>query len=159
MEKSDSQKKRENTAGRIGLLILTFSSISWPLLQHGIKHCHAAKSLYRVSRCIVVVCLSMLSSNTLIAFDNDRLWLFQSILTAHNSLCRAGPNTYAAWPWRHEYSVWLSTWKHGLDIPMIFCTWDYRNKEHTANWNECPVYKDKWTVPQKSKMTATHRIQ
>jgi len=35
--------------------------------------CHAAKSLYRVSRCIAAVCLSMLGSNASIAFDTDRL--------------------------------------------------------------------------------------
>jgi len=32
-----------------------------------------AKSLYRVSRCIAVACLSMLGLNALIAFDTDRL--------------------------------------------------------------------------------------
>ena len=35
--------------------------------------CYAAKSLYRVSRCIAAVCLSMLGSNASIAFDIDRL--------------------------------------------------------------------------------------
>jgi len=86
IETNDSQRKQrlENTAGGVGLPISTFPSMSWPLSQDGIEHCHAAKSLYRVSRCIAVLlvdCLSMLGSNTSIAFDTDRLWLFQSVLT------------------------------------------------------------------------------
>ena len=36
------------------------------------EYCHAAKSLYRVSRCIAAICLSMLGSNALIAFDINR---------------------------------------------------------------------------------------
>ena len=36
----------------------------------------------------------------------DRLWLFQSVLTAHNTLRRAGPTKYRAWSWSREYSVW-----------------------------------------------------
>jgi len=43
------------------------------VLRHGVDHCHAAKSLYRVSRCIAAVCLLMLSLNALIAFDTDHL--------------------------------------------------------------------------------------
>ena len=75
IETSDSQREQrlENTAGGIGLPISTFPSMSSPLSQYGIEHCHAAKSLYRVSRCIAAVCLSMLGSNASIAFDTDRL--------------------------------------------------------------------------------------
>ena len=93
IETSDSQREQrlENTAGGVGLSISTFPSMSWPLSQHGVEHCHAAKSLYRVSRCIAAVCLSMLGSNASIAFDTDRLWLFQSVLTVHNTLRRAVP--------------------------------------------------------------------
>ena len=58
-----------------------------------VEHCHATKSLYRVSRCIAAVCHSMLDSNTSIAFDIDRLCLFQSVLTVHNTLRRVPPNT------------------------------------------------------------------
>ena len=96
IETSDSQREQhlENTAGGVGLPISTFPSMSWPLSQHGVEHCHAAKSLYRVSRCIAAVCLSMLGSNASIAFDTDRLWLFQSVLTIHNTLRRAGPTKY-----------------------------------------------------------------
>jgi len=48
IETSDSQRKQhlENTAGGVGLPISTFPSMSWPLSQHGVEHCHAAKSLY-----------------------------------------------------------------------------------------------------------------
>ena len=108
IETSDSQREQrlENTADRVGLPISTFPSMSWPLSQPGVEHCHAAKSLYRVSRCIAAVCLSMLGSNASIAFDTDRLWLFQSVLTTHNTLRRAGPTKYRAWPWSCEYSVW-----------------------------------------------------
>ena len=60
--------------------------------------------------------------------DTDRLWLFQSVLTVHNTLRRAGPTKYRAWPWSREYSVWPSTWKHCRELPMIFCAWDYRNE-------------------------------
>ncbi|GFW30983.1 hypothetical protein TNCV_2940831 [Trichonephila clavipes] len=75
IETSDNPREQvlENTAGGVGLLISTFPSMSWPLLQHGVEHCHAVKSLYHVSRCIAAVCLSMLGSNALIASDNDRL--------------------------------------------------------------------------------------
>jgi len=38
-----------------------------------VEYCHAAKSFYRVSRCIAAICLSMLGLNVLIAFDTDRL--------------------------------------------------------------------------------------
>ena len=96
IETSDSQREQrlENTAGGVGLPISMFLSMSWPFSQQRVEHCHAAKSLYRVSRCIVAVCLSMLGfqcSNASIAFDTDRLWLFQSVLTVHNTLRRAGP--------------------------------------------------------------------
>ena len=88
----DSQREQrlENTAGGVGLPISMFPSMSWPLSQHGVEHCHAAKSLYCVSRCIAAVCLSI-GSNASIVFDTDRLWLFQSVLTVHNILRRAGP--------------------------------------------------------------------
>ena len=78
IETSDSQREQrlENTAGEAGLPISTFPSMSWPLSQHEVEHCHAAKSHYRVSRCIAAVCLSMLGSNASITFDTDRLWLF-----------------------------------------------------------------------------------
>ena len=112
IETSDSQRE-QRLAGGVGLPISTFPSMSWPFSQYGVEHCHAAKLLYRVSRCIAAVCLSMLGSNASIAFDTDRLWLFQSVLTVHNTLCQAGPTKYRAWPWSHEYSVWPSTWKHG----------------------------------------------
>jgi len=81
IETSDSQREQrlENTTGGEGLPISTFPSMSWPLLQYGVEHCHAAKSLYRVSRYITDVCLSMLGSNASIAFDTDRLRLFQSV--------------------------------------------------------------------------------
>jgi len=48
IEISDSQKEQrlENTADGVGLPISMFSSMSWPLSQHGVEHCHAAKSLY-----------------------------------------------------------------------------------------------------------------
>ena len=51
IETNDSQREQrlENTAGGVGLPISTFPSMSWPLSQHGVEHCHAAKSLYRVS--------------------------------------------------------------------------------------------------------------
>ena len=94
---SPSEPLLENTAGGVGLPISTFPSMSWPLSQHGVEHCHAVKSLYHVSRYIAAVCLSMLGSNALIAFDNDRLWLFQSVLTTYNTLRRAGPTKYRAW--------------------------------------------------------------
>ena len=97
--KQDNQREQrlENTAGVIELPISMFPSMSWPLSQHGVEHCHAAKSFYRVSRCIASICLSMLGLNS-IAFDTDRLWLFQSVLTVHNTLRRAGPTKYRAWP-------------------------------------------------------------
>ena len=138
IETSDSQREQrlENTAGGIGLPISTFPSMSWPLSQHGIEHCHAAKSLYRVS-CIAAVCLSMLGSNTSIAFDTDRLWLFKSVLTVHNTLRRAGPTKYRVWLWSREYSVWPSTWKHGREFPMIFCAWDYRNEPIFRPQSQC----------------------
>ena len=99
IETSDSQREQrlENTAGGVGIPISTFPNMSWPLSQHGVEH--AAKSFYRVSRCIAIVCLSMLGLNASIAFDTDRLWLFQSVLTVHNTLRRAGPTKYRAWPW------------------------------------------------------------
>ena len=101
IETSDSQREQrlENTAGGVVLPISTFPSMSWPLSQHGAEHYHAAKSLYRVSRCIAAIYLSMLGSNASIAFYTDRMWLFQSVLTVHNTLCRAGPIKYRAWPW------------------------------------------------------------
>ena len=77
-------------------------------------------------QCIIYcysLCLSMLGSNASIAFDTDRLWLFQLVLTVHNTLRRAGLTKYRAWPWSREYSVWPSTWKHGRELPMIFCAW------------------------------------
>ena len=57
IETSDSQREQrlENTASVVGIPILTFPSISWPLSQHGVEHCHNAKSLYRVSRCMPFV--------------------------------------------------------------------------------------------------------
>ena len=130
IETSDSQREQrlENTAGGVGLPISTFPNMSWLLPQHGVEHCHAAKSLYCVSRCIAAVCLSMLGSIASIALDTDRLWLFQSVLTVHNTLRRAGPTKYRAWPWSHECSIWPSTWKHDRELPMIFCAWDYRNE-------------------------------
>ena len=139
IETSDNQREQrlENTAGEVGLPISTFPSISWSLLQHGVEHCHAAKSLYRVSRCIAAICLSMLGSNASITFDTDRPWLFQSVLTVHNTLRRAGPTKYRAWPWSREYSVWPSTWKHGRELPMIFCTWDYRNEPIFGPQSQC----------------------
>ena len=102
IETSDSQREQrlENTAGGLGFPISTFPSMSW-LSQHGVEH--AAKSLYRVSRCIAASYLSMLGSNASIAFDTDRLWLFQSVLTVHNTLRRASPTKYRAWPWSREY--------------------------------------------------------
>ena len=64
IETSDSQREQhlENTADGVAFPISTFSSMSWPLSQHGVEHCHAAKSFYRVSRCIAAICLSMLGS-------------------------------------------------------------------------------------------------
>ena len=118
LEASERTTYGDVTKSPIGFLF------KWVLL----KLCHAVKSLYHVSRHIVAICLSMLCSNALIAFDNDRLWLFQSVLTTHNTLRRVDPTKYRAWTWNCEYSVWLSTWKHGWDIPMIFCSWDYRNE-------------------------------
>ena len=139
IETSDSPREQslENTAGGVGLPISTFLSMSWPLSQRGLEHWHAVKWLYQVSRCIAAVCLSMLGSNALIAFDNDRLWLFQSVLTFHNTLRQADPIKYRAWPWNHEYSVCPSTWKHGRDIPMIFCAWDYRNEPIFRPQSQC----------------------
>ena len=138
IETSDSQREQrlENTAGEVRFPISTFPSMSWLLSQHGVEHCHAAKSLYRVSRCIAAVCLSMLGSNASIAFDTDHLWLFQSVLTVHNTL-RRGPTKYRAWPWNREYSVWPSTWKYGRELPMIFCAWDYRNEPIFRPQSQC----------------------
>ncbi|GFV82965.1 uncharacterized protein TNCV_1179801 [Trichonephila clavipes] len=75
IETSDNPREQglENTAGGVGLPISTFPSMSRPLLQHGVEHCPAVKPLYHVSRCTAAVCLLMLGSNALIAFDNDRL--------------------------------------------------------------------------------------
>ena len=109
----------------VGLSISTFPSMSWPLSQRGVEHCHAVKSLYHVSRCIAAVCLSMLGSNALIAFDNDRLWLFQSVLTTHNTLRRAGPTKYWAWPWNREYSVWPSTSRSFTNSGLTIGIWEH----------------------------------
>ena len=122
IETGGSQREQcmENTAGGVGLRILTFPSTFWPLLQRGVERCRAAQSLYRASRCIAAVCLFMLCSNALTAFDNEHLWLFHLVLTPHSTRRRAGPTKCRAWSWSREYSVWPSTWKHGRDIPMIF---------------------------------------
>ena len=93
------------------------------------SHFNVSKYVLTIfSHCIAAVCLSMLSSNALIAFNNDHLWLFQSVLTTHNTLHGADPTKYRVWPWIREYLVWPSTWKHERDIPMIFCAWDYHNE-------------------------------
>ena len=104
--------------------------MSWPLSQHGVEHCHAAKSLYRVSRCIATVCLSMARLKRINCVRYRSLVIISVVLTVHNTLRRAGPTKYRAWPWSmtREYSVWPSTWKHGRELPMIFCAWDYRNE-------------------------------
>ena len=64
-------------------------------------------------------------------------WLFQSVLTVHNTLRWAGPTKYKAWPWSCEYSVWPSPWKHGRELPMIFCAWDYRNEPIFRPQSQC----------------------
>jgi len=48
----------ENTASGVGLPISTFPSMSWPLSQHEVEHCHAAKTL----SCLSLYC-SRLSFN------------------------------------------------------------------------------------------------
>ena len=73
IETSDSQREQrlENTAGGRTSHFNVFKYVltTFTLDQHGVEHCHAAKSLYRVSRCFAAVCLSMLCSNASIAFD------------------------------------------------------------------------------------------
>ena len=77
IEISDSQRKQrlENTAGGVGLSTFHFNVSKYVLTTFATwgRGCHAAKSLYRVSRCIAAVCLSMLGSNASIAFGTDRL--------------------------------------------------------------------------------------
>jgi len=127
IETNDNQREQclENTADGVEFPISTFPSMFWPTFQHKIEHCHAAKSLYRVSRCIAAVYLSILGLNALIVFDTDHLWLFQTILVAHNT---PSWSKYRAWFLNCEYSVWPSTWKHGREVHIIFCSWDYHNE-------------------------------
>ena len=63
IETSDSQREQrlENTADGVGLPISTFPSMSCHFRNMG-SSIHAAKSLYRISRCIAAICLSMLGS-------------------------------------------------------------------------------------------------
>jgi len=91
-------------AGGVGLPISMF--MFWPILRHGVEHYHVAKSLYRISRCIAAVCLSMLSLNALIAFDTDRLWLFQMVIAAHNTQRRVGPSNT-------EHDIWTMNIRFG----------------------------------------------
>jgi len=82
-------------------------------------------------------CLSFNARLKPIAFDTDRLWLFQTVLAAHNALCRSGPTKYRTWPLNCEYLVWPSTWKHGREVPMIFCAWGYRNEPIFRPQSQC----------------------
>lgn len=49
------------------------------------------------------------------------LWLFQLVLTIHNTL-------YRVWPFSHGYTVWLWAWNKGQKIPLFFCTRGYCNE-------------------------------
>lgn len=93
--------------------------MSCPLLQRGAEHGQAAKSLNRTSRRTASVGPSVFGSNALIVFDENRMWLLQSVSTAHNRIRRAGLTKGRAYCWRHEYSVWPSTCMHHRGVPMI----------------------------------------
>ena len=73
MKKSAAEAHRmlSNTYGEAAISERTCRE--WFQRFKNVEHCHAAKSLYRVSRCIAAVCLSMLGSNASIAFDTDHL--------------------------------------------------------------------------------------
>jgi len=51
----------------------------------------------------------MLGLNALIAFDTDRLCLFQTVLSAHNTLRQAGPI---------KYNMTFALWIFGLAVDM-----------------------------------------
>lgn len=76
----------------ISLPISTFPCLYRPLSQFGVEHCHVAKSLYSVFSCIAAICISRLIQNTLIACNNDLMWLYPLVLIAHITLCRTGPS-------------------------------------------------------------------
>lgn len=104
-------------------VVLPFSpvpSISLPLLHCEVEHFHAAKSLSCASRCVAVVCLSVLGSNTLFFSDDARLWLFYSVPIAHDILHLPGPTKCRPGSWRRKYSVWSSMWMPDQGILMIF---------------------------------------
>lgn len=119
----DNQRKRpaNNATGRKGLPILVFSSRFWRLLQLWVERRCAAVSAYCAIRCTPVVCLSILGSNALFAFDSTHRWLFQLIIKAHSTRHRDFLIKCRAWFWGCEYLVWPSTWKHGRDSSRFFC--------------------------------------
>lgn len=95
-------------------LVIFFFQIKIFIVRNWLKLCNSSTT-FAIYYSVSVVFLSTFCSSTLIAFENDGLWLFQSVSTTHNTLRLPVQNRTVSW----SHTFLSSTWKHDRKIPWL----------------------------------------